>query len=104
MKLGAILLRQGAIDRKTLDRAVEIQKTWMSPIGTILMALGLVNSRQLRTYRRHAVVAALVVGMVLTPPDVFSQLLMSIPLMILYELCIWAVWLAERQRERQVAG
>ncbi|HPG00386.1 MAG TPA: twin-arginine translocase subunit TatC [Kiritimatiellia bacterium] len=76
-------------------------------LPTVLLALGklgLVNSRQLRTYRRHAVVAALVVGMVLTPPDVFSQLLMSIPLMILYELCIWAVWLAERQRERQVAG
>ncbi len=47
MKLGAILLRQGAIDRRTLDRAVEIQKTWTSPIGTILMALGLVNSRQI---------------------------------------------------------
>ena len=47
MKIGEILLRQGVIDRETLDRAVEIQKTWTSPIGTILMALGIVNSRQI---------------------------------------------------------
>lgn len=70
----------------------------------VLGKLGLVNSRQLRTYRRHAVVAALVVGMVLTPPDVFSQLLMSCPLIILYELCIWAVWLTERQRAKRAAA
>jgi len=76
-------------------------------LPTVLLALGrmgLVNARQLRTYRRHAVIVALVVGMILTPPDIFSQLLMAVPLMVLYELCIWAVWLSEHRRARPPAG
>ncbi len=64
----------------------------------ILGRIGLVNSVQLRTYRRHWIIAALVIGMVLTPPDVFSQLLMAVPLIVLYEICVWLVWAGERRR------
>lgn len=55
----------------------------------ILGKMGLVNSRQLREKRRHVIVALLVVAMVLTPPDVLTQLLMAAPLILLYEFCIW---------------
>lgn len=62
----------------------------------VLGKMGLVPSARLRHFRRHAIVAALVIGMVLTPPDVFSQLLMALPLIALYELSIWIVWAGER--------
>jgi sec-independent protein translocase protein TatC len=64
----------------------------------VLGKLGIVSSAQLRHFRRHAIIVALIVAAVLTPPDVFSQLLMGIPLIALYELCIWLVWAAERAK------
>ena len=40
--------------------------------------------------------------MVLTPPDPMSQIIMAVPLCLLYEIAIWAVWLKERAtRERR---
>lgn len=68
----------------------------------ILGVLGLVSSRQLRRARRVAILAAVVLGAILTPgPDVFSQVLMALPLILLYELCVWLVWAAERRRGRE---
>jgi len=65
----------------------------------VLGRLGIVRSHQLRHYRRHAIVALLIVGAVITPgPDVFSQLLVAGPLILLYELCIWLVRAAEHRR------
>jgi len=56
-----------------------------------LGVLGLVDSRQLRDKRRHAIVIIFIVSMILTPPDVASQILMAIPMMGLYEICIWVL-------------
>ena len=53
--------------------------------------------------RRHAIVVILIVAAALTPPDVFSQLLMGLPLIGLYELCIWLVWMDERKRDSEHA-
>ena len=50
---------------------------------------GLVSTRQIRQYRRHALVAAFILSALITPPDPFSQLLMALPLMILYEVGLW---------------
>ncbi|MBN1269509.1 MAG: twin-arginine translocase subunit TatC [Kiritimatiellae bacterium] len=66
----------------------------------VLGRLGIVNSDQLRAKRRHVIVLALVIGMLLTPPDVPSQLIMAIPLVLLYEICIWIVWAGERRDRR----
>jgi sec-independent protein translocase protein TatC len=71
-------------------------------LPTILLTLGklgIINSLQLRTMRRHAIVIILIVAAALTPPDVFSQLLMALPLVALYELCIWLVRLDERRKK-----
>jgi energy-coupling factor transport system ATP-binding protein len=46
--------------------------------------------------RRVAIVIFFVVAMFLTPPDPMSQLIMAIPLCLLYEVSIWAVWLLEK--------
>jgi len=58
----------------------------------ILGKMGLVNSRQLREKRRHVVVGLLILAMILTPPDVMTQLLMAAPLILLYEFCIWFLY------------
>lgn len=53
-----------------------------------LSRAGLVTPTFLRTYRKHAFVAILVLAAIITPPDVVSQLIVSGPLMLLYELGI----------------
>ncbi len=55
----------------------------------ILGKMGLVNSTQLREKRRHVIVGLFVLAMLLTPPEIASQLLMAVPLILLYEFCIW---------------
>ena len=66
----------------------------------ILGKFGIVNQRQLREKRRHVVVICLVIGMLMTPQDVASQLVMAVPLYILYEICIWILWFDERKTAR----
>jgi sec-independent protein translocase protein TatC len=53
-----------------------------------LTKLGLLTPEILRAFRKHAFVGALVLSAVITPPDVFSQIFVSIPVMILYEVSI----------------
>lgn len=67
----------------------------------LLERAGLVTRLQLKSGRRYAIVVAFVVAAVLTPPDVVSQLLLAIPLVLLYELSLIAIWLTERRRARQ---
>lgn len=62
----------------------------------VLGWFGLVSSRALREKRRLAIVLSFFLAMFLTPPDPMSQLFMAIPLCLLYEVSIWAVWLKEK--------
>ena len=50
--------------------------------------IGLLTPEFLKKYRRHAFVIILVVAAIITPPDVFSQILVSLPLLLLYEVSI----------------
>lgn len=50
--------------------------------------IGLITPTFLRKYRKHAIVVIFIVAAIITPPDVFSQTLVSIPLLILYEVSI----------------
>ena len=61
----------------------------------VLGWLGVISSDSLRRWRRFAIVLAFFLGMVLTPPDPMSQLLMAIPLILLYEISIWGVYFKE---------
>ena len=64
-----------------------------------LTKLGIVTATTLRTYRRYAIVIILIVGAFLSPPDVLSQVVVSIPLLILYELSIFiAVFVNRKQK------
>ena len=53
-----------------------------------LTKAGIVNKEILRGYRKHAIVVILVFGAMLTPPDPFSQIVMAVPLVGLYEISI----------------
>lgn len=63
----------------------------------LLGKLGIVTSAKLREWRSFAIVGILVIGAALTPPDIFSQLIMSVPLYLLYELCVWIIWAWEKK-------
>lgn len=67
---------------------------------TALGWMGLVSSARLRAARRVVIVVILVIAMILTPPDVFTQLIMAIPLILLYEVCIVLIRIAESRRAR----
>ena len=54
----------------------------------LLVKLGFVTHQQLAHYRRHMVVLCLILGALLTTPEVFTQIAMAIPLYILYEVSI----------------
>jgi len=67
----------------------------------LLERAGLVTRAQLVKGRRYAIVAAFALAAVLTPPDVFSQLLLAVPLVLLYELALVGIWFTERRRARE---
>lgn len=54
-----------------------------------LSKLGLVTPSLLKTYRRHSVIAVLLLAAIITPPDISSQVLVAFPLLLLYEISIW---------------
>ena len=70
-------------------------------VVSLLGMAGLVNSNMLREGRRYAIVAVFVVAALFTPPDPISQLMLAIPICLLYEASIWCVWLIERRRKKQ---
>jgi sec-independent protein translocase protein TatC len=67
----------------------------------LLERAGLVSRTQLQRGRRYAILAAFIVSAVLTPPDVLSQFMLAIPLILLYELSLIAIWFTERRRARE---
>jgi sec-independent protein translocase protein TatC len=69
----------------------------------LLERAGIVTRTQLRGARRYAIVGAFAIAAVLTPPDIGSQLLLAIPLVILYELALIGIWFTERRRGRAPA-
>jgi sec-independent protein translocase protein TatC len=63
----------------------------------ILSIAGIVDPHQLGQYRRYVVVVAFVVGAILTPsPDVYSQVLMAVPLLALYEVGVFVSKIATK--------
>lgn len=53
-----------------------------------LSKIGIVTPQLMRQFRKHAIVAILILGAIITPPDPLSQLLISLPLFLLYEVSI----------------
>lgn len=66
-----------------------------------LSRIGLVTPVFLRKYRRHSIVVILIAAAIITPPDIFSQVLVSLPLLVLYEIGIFISGRVERRRKRE---
>ena len=74
--------------------------TFEVPIVVILLArFGVVSLEQLRSVRPYFVVGAFVVAAVVTPPDVISQLLLAIPMCLLYELGLFLARFIAKPKE-----
>jgi sec-independent protein translocase protein TatC len=72
-------------------------------VVTVLARVGIVTPTILRVGRKYALVAILVIAAFLTPPDPWSQMLMAIPLVGLYELSIGLASVVEKRRLRALA-
>ena len=69
-------------------------------VAFFLGRIGVISSKILRKGRRYAIILALVFGATLTPPDLFSQVMLAGPILILYELSIWIVRFTGAERIR----
>lgn len=75
--------------------------SFLMPVLLMLLnRAGFVTRAQLIGLRRYMIVAAFILAAVLTPPDVVSQLMLAIPLLLLYEITIIAIWFTDRRAAR----
>ena len=71
-----------------------------TPLILVLLAsLGVVSSQTLANYRRFVIVATLVIGAILTPPDPLSQIAMALPLYVMYEVSIVIIRRLEKRNK-----
>jgi sec-independent protein translocase protein TatC len=71
-------------------------------ISYYLSRVGLLNPDIMKTYRRHAIVGAMIIAAFLTPPDPVSQLMIAVPLVFLYQFAIYLSKIAQRKRKRDL--
>ncbi len=62
---------------------------------------GLVSAAMLRSYRRHAIVVILIIAAVITPPDIISQVLIAMPILVLYEAGIMIAKRLEKKKAQK---
>lgn len=78
--------------------------SFLMPVLLMLLnRAGFVSRAQLIAMRRYMIVAAFILAAVLTPPDVVSQLMLAIPLLLLYEITIVAIWFTDRRQAKEEA-
>ncbi len=66
----------------------------------LLVKFGILDHVKLRKARPYVIVLNFILGAVLTTPEVFTQLIMAVPLTLMYEACIWTAWFMERSRKK----
>jgi len=69
----------------------------------LLNRAGLVSREKLKGLRRYMIVGAFVLAAILTPPDVISQLMLGIPLILLYEISLLIMLFTEKRRSAEKA-
>ena len=75
----------------------------MPLVLVFLGRLGVVNQKMLRKQRKFAILIMFVAAALFTPPDVVSQILMAMPLLVLYEISIWMVAASEKKKAAKEA-
>ena len=75
---------------------------FLLPIASFFLThIGLITPDFLKKYRRHAIVVILIISAIITPPDILSQIIVSIPIIILYEVGILFSKRAIKKRLRE---
>ena len=72
-------------------------------IVSLLGKAGMVGADTLRSGRKYAIVGILAFAAFFTPPDIISQVMLAVPVMVLYEISIWCVILIEKARAKEDA-
>ncbi len=70
-------------------------------VSLLLTKLGIITPKILRKYRRYAIVIIFILAAILTPPDPTTQLLLAIPLVLLYEATIWISYIFYKKKKKQ---
>lgn len=72
------------------------------PVATVLLAkTGLASSRSMASKRPYVIVGCFVIGMLLTPPDIISQIMLALPAWVLFEFGIILARMVEKPREEE---
>lgn len=97
-----------AVTKPTLESYVGFLTMLTLPIGIIfelpvvvyfLAKAGIVSSDLLRTYRRHSIIVILILSAIITPPDLFTQILIGIPIFFIYEVGIFVAKRVEKKNK-----
>jgi len=76
---------------------------FLLPIFSFFLSkVGILTPNFMKSYRRHAYVVMFLVAAIITPPDVFSQIMVAIPLLFLYEISIFISKVVTKQREKRL--
>lgn len=74
---------------------------FLLPIFSFFLSkVGILTPQFMKNYRRHSYVVMFLVAAIITPPDVFSQVMVAIPLLVLYELSIFISKVVVKKREK----
>ncbi|OSI15892.1 twin-arginine translocase subunit TatC [Neisseria dumasiana] len=85
-----------------LGMFVAFGTTFEVPVVVVLLnRMGVVSLEQLKSARPYVIVGAFVIAAVITPPDVISQIMLAVPLVLLYEAGLWFCRFAKPLSRRQ---
>ena len=108
--LGSYQVSAEVINQFDLDSYISLVRTSVLACGIIfelpilmyiLTKIGLVTPEILKKYRKFALIIVLILSAVITPPDVMSQIIVAIPILILYEVSIYISKIVIRNQLRE---
>ena len=70
----------------------------------ILVKIGILDYKKLAAARRYVIVINFLLGAILTTPEVITQILMAVPMQLLYEITVWIAWWWERKAKKRLAA
>ena len=103
---GTFQVSAEVINEFNLESYVGLIKTSVIACGVLfelpiviyfLSKLGLVTPAFLRKYRKYTLIIVLILAAIITPPDIISQIIVTIPIMILYEISILISYFVQRK-------
>lgn len=109
--LGTYTVSQEVANQIDLNSYISVVRSSVISCGLVfelpiiiyfLTKLGLITPTFMRKYRRHALVLVLILAAIITPPDVASQIIVAIPIMLLYEISIFiSVYVLKKEQKRK---